>query len=238
MARLALLLSALLAAAPEDLSLREGSGWAGFKAGTSIKTRTSFVGADGKPSISVATQRLKSAAAGLLTIEQTTKNVLGEEETSSFTLPDKGEAGAGEKESAPEALGEEKVEAAGASLVCEKRRVTVTGPAGRRVVTTWTSKEPKALVKRIVETQTDKGARVSTESWLLTGLSVPREVNGVKIRCLSYKTLTMDATGSNEGETLACRDIPSGTVRMARTFFRDGKKVGSVLVELLDFDLK
>jgi len=237
MLRLALL-STLLLAAPEELTLREGGGWAGFKAGSRIKTRTSFVGSDGKPSISVATQTLRKVETERLTLETTTVDILGEEKSSTQTIPARGEAGDGEKSGAVEALPGETIETAKTKFACDRSRVAVEGASGKRVVTTSVARDPRVVVKRVVETFDAKGVRLSTETWLLTDLLVPREIGARTLRCLAYKTLASDATGSNEGEALVCRDVPGGTVRMARTIFRDGKQIGRVLLELVEFDAK
>ncbi|MGQ0612601.1 MAG: hypothetical protein ACT4PV_02465 [Planctomycetaceae bacterium] len=235
---LLLLAGAALAAPPEDYTMREGSGWAGFLKGSWIKVKTSLWIAGRAPSVSVTTSRLVEVTADALTIEMSSVEALTGEEKSRLVLPARGEAGPGEKEERLETLGDEAVFACGKSMACGRSRVTVTGKDGKRVVTLWTAREPRVVVKRVVETFDAKGAIAGMESWLLTSLAETHTVEGRQLRCLAYATRSKDARGDGEGTALVSRSVPQQTVRFDLKMTREGVTTYTLAVQLLDFEAK
>ncbi len=232
------LAAAALAAPPEDYTMREGSGWAGFGKGSWVKVKTSLWIAGRAPSVSVTTSRLIEVTADTLTIEMSSLEVLTVEEKSRLVLPARGEAGPGEKEDRRETLADEELFACGKSMPCSRSRVTVAGKEGKRVITLWTAREPRVVVKRVVETFDAKGASAGTESWLLTSLAETQTVEGRQFRCLAYATRSKDARGDGEGTALVSRNIPQQTVRFDLKMTREGVTTYTLAVQLLDFEAK
>lgn len=240
MRAIAIALSVLAAgagAAPDD-GLREGSGWAGFGAGTWCKLKNSIWIEGRAPSVSVTLSKLAKAGKETLDVETKTVDMVGREETGKLELPVSGEAGKGEREEKREELSDEAVLAAGKTAACARTRVTVTGPKGRRVVTRWVARDTKRLAKKTVEHFDAEGKAVSTETMLLEEVDVPREVAGRKLRCVVYAVRSVTPAGVGQGRSCFCRDVPGGLVRHDLEVTKEGARVYTVAAELLDFEVK
>lgn len=238
MRALGLLLVAAVAAAEEDLTPREGSGWAGFPTGSWVKVLNTFTSPGKPPTISQVTTTLSRAEGGNLTLSSVETNILKLETKREQVVPATGEAGAGERQSKPEKLPDETVEAAGRKFACAVQRVTVTGAQGRRVITTWTSASPALLVKKSVVTLDGKGATIASEGLTLESVAATHEIGGKKIRCVGYRTESSNAATRQEGTALLSRDVPSGTVRMETKLFVGEREAGTLLSELREFEVK
>jgi len=227
-------LPALLLAA--DLTPRPASGWAGFEPGTWIRVKRTMLQEKRTPRVTIWTQRLEKVGKRMLTLETVAKNALGIEQTSKTTVPRKGEAGAGETEKV-ERLEGAPVFAAGKKLACLRRRTTVTGKAGRRVITKWIATDPKVLAKRTEIRYDAAGKAVFRSSWLLAGMGVKRHAAGREVDCVRYKVRTREGETEQTAEILASRDVPGFTVREEGRI-RLGGETLTYRVELLDVGTK
>jgi len=232
------ILAAGALASPDDTALREGSGWAGFGAGTWCKLKNSIWIAGRAPAVSVTVSTLAKVGKTTLEVETKTVDMVGLEETGKLQLPVSGEAGKDEREEKREELSDEVVLAAGESATCARARITLTGPQGRRVVTRWVDRGRRRLAKKTVEHFGPDGKPLATETMLLEDAGAVREVAGRKLRCLAYAVRTVTPAGVGQGRTYFCRDVPGGLVRHDLEVTKDGAKVYTVAAELLDFEVK
>lgn len=235
-----LMVLAPAAAAQDDLMPREGSGWSGFKPGTWVRLKHTYARKGGVPSVTLTRMELKSIDDGILTLATTSENALRVAGQKSVTkLPLKGEAAQGEKAKV-EKLGNEAVFACGKKFECEKRRTTVTSPAGRRVITEWISPKPRMRVKRTEEHYDAVGKKSTQVVLLLTELAKEREVGKgkVKVKCLTYSMMREEGPVRYRGTAVVSRDVPSYNVRMDTEVTQGGKLVWNVRIEVLEFGIK
>jgi len=235
-----LLVALLLAVAPvaaEDLLPREGSGWAGFKAGSWVRMKRSVLQPGRVISPTVTKIKLVKADDKSLTLATEAENALGMANESKQVVPAKGDAGADEKETV-EQLGNEVVLVAGKRLECARVRSTVTGPAGKRVITKWIASEPKVWAKRTETFFDADGKQVSRATLLLASLGEERTVGTRTIKCLKYKTLRSDAGMEWTGEAFLSREIPGGLVWTEEEARRAGTLVVTMRIEALEFEAK
>ena len=163
---LLLLISTSVLAAPKDLRLRHGSGWTGFKKGSSVTMKvTSFMPNRMLPAeiqqttlVEVGKQRLK--------LERVSKNQLTGDKKQPWTTPTSGEADAHEKETIKK-LEDETLRVMNRDWHCTKKEITVTGKTGKRVITQWTAKNPLLRIKRLERSYDAKGKLISTRSMML-----------------------------------------------------------------------
>jgi hypothetical protein len=230
----ALLFLAAVAGA-QDLRPREGSGWAGFKVGSWVRMKRTAIVTGGVPKVIIWKQNLTKVGAKLLTVETVSRNALGMERKDSQQLPRAGEAGPGETQKV-EKLKNEVVVAVGKRLDCTRRRITVTGRRGKRVVTVWTATRPQISAKRSEVHYDAAGKVVYRVTRLLSSLNVSREVGSRKVRCVEYKTRLVHQNGDVvTGVALTSRDVPGGLVWMEEETSRRSEKVLTMRVEMLAF---
>lgn len=230
-----LFLAANLLAGAQDLRPREGSGWAGFRVGSWIRMKRSAVQPGKVPTVAIWKQSLTAVGKRTLTVEMVSKNALGMEQKHSQQLPRTGEAGPGEKQKV-EKLGNETVVAAGKRLDCTRRRTTVTGPSGKRVITVWTAAEPQVLAKRSEVHYDATGKLVYRVTRLLSSLSVSRKVGSRTIRCVAYKTRLSHQNGDVvTGTAHTSREVPGGLVWMEEETTRKSSRILTSRIELLAF---
>jgi hypothetical protein len=230
----ALLFLAAVAGA-EDLRPRAGSGWAGFRAGSWVRMKLTTIQPGHVPRVIIWKQSLTEVGDKLLTLETVSRNALGMEQRSTQKLPRSGEAGPGEKQKV-EKLKNEVVMAAGKRLDCTRRRITVTGPGGKRVVTVWTAAEPAVQAKRTEVVYDAKGKVAYRLTRLLSSLSEPGKIGTRTVRCVKYKLRRSYQDGRVvTGVALSSREVPGGLVRQEEETTRGTEKVLTTRVELLAF---
>jgi hypothetical protein len=218
-----------------DLRPRAGSGWAGFRPGTWVRIKRTTIMPGKVPKVIIWKQSLAKVGERTLTLETISKNVLGLGGKKTQELPRTGEAGPGEKQKV-ERLKNEVVVAAGKSLDCARRRTTVTGPGGKRVVTTWTATEPQVLAKRTAVHYDAGGKLVYTVTQLLASTSESREVGSRTVRCVKHKTRLSHQNGTvTSGTALSSRDVPGGLVWVEEEMTKGAASIFTSRVELLAF---
>jgi len=234
-----LLLLLLVTAAAEDLTPREGSGWAGFPVGTWVRIKNTNVQTGRMLAPTITKMTLAKADAKTLTLSFVAENALGVSgEAQQQVVPMSGEAGPGET-AKEEGLGEEEVPVGGKVVVCDRVRVTVTGPAGKRVITKWTGRDPKVLAKRLTITYGADGKESARETLLLRSLTPEdRDVGGRKARCIKYATGRTEAGYEFKGTAYLSRDIPGGLVWREDELSKDGAVVLTQRTEALDTGTK
>lgn len=232
-----LVLFSLLAAA-EDLTPREGSGWAGFEPGAWVRIKQTRL-QPGRMLVPTITRiSLAKADAKALTLAIKTENALGvSNEVQQAVVPATGDAGAGETEKV-EGRGEEEVAVAGKTLPCDRAQSTVTGPSGKRVITKWTARDPKVLAKRVTVTYGIDGKEASRETLLLAALSEERTVGGRKIRCVKYEKRLTEADFEWLGTAYLSREMPGSLVWSEDEVRQKGAVVLTQRAEILEFGTK
>ncbi|HEX5136980.1 MAG TPA: hypothetical protein VFY93_08420 [Planctomycetota bacterium] len=234
-----LLLLLLVLAAAEDLTPREGSGWAGFATGTWVRLKTTRVQTGRMLAPTITKMTLAKADAKTLSLSIETENALGVAgEVQQSTVPASGEAGPGEK-GKEEGSGEEEVRVAGEGVACDRVRVTVTGPTAKRVITRWIARDPKVVVKRVTVTTDLEGKETGRETILLQSL-VPEErtVGDRRVRCVKYATERKDSGYEFRGTAYLSREVPGGAVFSEDEISKDGAALLTQRVEVLDFGSK
>jgi hypothetical protein len=229
----------LVAAAAEDLTPREGSGWAGFKPGTWVRIKNTRIQTGRMLAPTIARMTLAKADTTRLTLSIEAENALGvSDEAHQAVVSASGEAGPGEKEKEV-GIGEEKVDVAGRAVACDHVQVTVTGPAGKRVVTKWIARDPKVIVKRVTVTYDIEGKESARETILLQSL-VPEEraVGERKARCVKYATERREMGYEFKGTAYLSRDVPGGLVFSEDEVRKDGAALLTQRAEALDFGTK
>jgi hypothetical protein len=231
-----LLALVLLIAAVEDLTPREGSGWTGFEAGSSVRIKTTRIQPGRMLAPTITKMTLAKAGAKELTLAIEAENALGvSDEAQKVVVPASGDAGAGEQEKV-EGSGEEEIAVGTKRVPCDRVRVTVTGSAGKRVITKWIARDPKALAKRVTVTHDAEGKETGRETILLQSL-VPeeREVGRRKVACLKYATERKDAGYDFKGTAYLSRDVPGGLVWSEDEITKDGEVVLTQRSEVLEY---
>lgn len=233
-----LLVLLFLAAAPEDLTPREGGGWAGFPPGTWIRLKQTGIQPGRMLPPTITSISLSKADAKTLTLAIKTENALGvSNEVQQAVVPATGEAGVGEKEKV-EGLGEEAVKAAGKEFLCDRVQSTVTGPTGRRVITKWIGRDPKVFLKRVTVTYGIDGKEASHETLLLASLAEERTVGGRKIRCVKYEKRLTEADFEWQGIAYLSREMPGSLVWSEDEVRQKGAVVLTRRAEILEFGTK
>lgn len=232
-----LLFLAALAAAG-DLRPRAGSGWAGFRAGSWSRIKLTSIMPGRVPTVILLKQSVTKVGEKLLTLETVSSNALGVERKQTHQLMITGEAGPGEKQKV-EKLKNEVVLAAGMRLDCARQRTTVTGPRGKRVITTWTANRPQVSAKRTELVYDTKGKLVYRVTRLLLSLNENRKVGTRTVRCVKYKTRRSHQDGTvTTSVALTSREVPGGLVRQEDETTRGADKVSTSRVELLAYEAK
>ncbi len=225
------------AAGAEDLRQREAAGWEGFGEGSWVKLKT-IVHTEGKVAISISTTHLKKIGTKTLELGTVVKDAFGEETGSSQKIPRKGEAGVDEKQIV-EGLPKQKVTAVKRTFDCSVRRITVTGPHGKRVITIWEAAEPQVLVKRTIRSFDPKGKLFKDESWTLKSLKKNFTVMRQAVACVVYATAADVGGARYDGTLLLSREIPGSTVRAEQKITRAGRKQAvTIIYELLEYARK
>lgn len=229
----------LLVAAAEDLLPREGSGWAGFKAGSFVRIKNTRVQTGRMLAPTITKMTLAKADTTKLTLSIQAENALGvSDEAQQVVVSAAGEAGPGEKEKV-EGSGEEEIAVAGKAVACDRVQVTVTGPAGRRVITKWIARDPIVIAKRVTVTYDLEGKETARETILLQSL-VPEEraVGERKARCVKYATERKDSGYEFKGTAYLSRDVPGGLVWSEDEVMKDGAVLLTQRIEVLDAGAK
>jgi hypothetical protein len=230
-----LLLAAVALAA--DLTPREGQGWSGFKAGTWLRLKRTVIQPGRMLTPTVTRFTLERADERTLTLVIKAENALGMAEDARQTVPAKGEAGPGEEEKVEELEGEVLV-VAGRELACAVLRSTISGPAGKRVVTKWIGKEPKVVVKRFTTTYGPDGKKAAEESLLLKSLAEERPVGDRTLSCVKYATKREDGGLQWAGEAYLSREVPGGVVWSEEEVRKGAALVFTMRVEAIEFEAK
>jgi hypothetical protein len=145
-----------------------------------------------------------------------------------------GDAWPGETEKV-EGRGEEVLKLLGKELVCDKVESSITGPAGKRVVTKWIARDPKVLAKRVTVMYGADGKEASRTTLVLQALAEEREVGVRKIRCVKYERRIAEAGYEWEGTAYLSREVPAGEVWSEDVARQQGEVVLTRRVELIDF---
>ncbi len=227
-----------LAAAPEDLTPREGSGWAGFPPGVWVRIKQTRVQTGRMLAPTITRISLSKADKSTLTLGIKTENALGvSNEVQQVVVPAAGEAGPGEKEKV-EGLGEEALKVAGKEFLCDRVQSTVTGPTGKRVITKWIARDPKVFAKRVTVAYGIDGKEVSSETLLLAALAEERTVGGKKIRCVKYEKLLTEADFEWHGTAYLSREMPGSLVWSEDEVRQKGAVVLTQRAEVLESGTK
>jgi hypothetical protein len=232
-----LLLASLALAAPRDLRARYGGGWAGLKKGSTVTMKVTVAVPKKVPFVQVQTTTLKKVGKSEFELEQLTKNQLTPDRKQSWTTPATGEARAGEKETAKKLDGE-KITAAGRKWDCTKREITVTGKAGKRVITDWTAKNPLLRIKRIEKTYDPAGKSVSTQSIVLSELPQMRLAGEKKVSCVGYRSIKRMGKREQRQDSWHSRSVPGDIVSLEMKQYQGGKLVSTVYMRVLRFVAK
>jgi hypothetical protein len=232
------LLLLLLAAPAEDLMPREGAGWSGFRAGSWVRIKQTRIQKGRMLAPTITRFTLKSADTKTLTLSIKAENALGIANDIEQSVPSSGDAGAGETEKV-EGPGEEAVVIAGKQVPCDRVQATVTGPAGKRVITKWISREPKTLAKRVTVSYGVDGKEASRETLLLESLATEvRAVGERKLKCLRYATARQEAGFEFKGTAYVSRDVPTGLAWSEDEILQNGEVVLIQRAEALEFESK
>ena len=233
-----IMLAATAAHAQDNLMPRQGSGWAGFKVGTKVRVKRTFLGAGRTPAVTITTMTLKSIQGAVLTLAIVSKNAVGMDRKSTRPVPRKGEAGAGETAEVKK-LKNKASFAAGKQFDCARRQTTVVGKAYKRVITEWTSvTKPRMRVKR-VELQYDAAGKVTQRfSMVLAEMAKEHKVGKRKVTGLKYTTVRTAGNVRTTSTAIVSRDVPGYEVLVDAEVEMNGKKVQTVRVEVLDFETK
>ncbi len=229
----------ILVAAAEDLTPREGSGWAGFKPGAFVRIKSTRVQTGRMLAPTITKMTLAKADAKTLTLSIEAENALGvSDEAQQAVVSASGEAGPGEKEKV-EGPGEEEVVVAGRPVPCDRVQVTVTGAAGKRVITKWIARDPKVIAKRVTVTYDAEGKESARETILLQSLAPEeRAVGERKARCVKYATERKDAGYEFKGTAYLSRDVPGGLVWSEDEVMKDGAVLLTQRIEVLGIGTK
>jgi hypothetical protein len=238
MRRLLALLLAALPAGAADLAPREGSGWAGFKPGTWLRIKRTVIQPGRMLTPTITRMTLAKAEAGSLTLEIKSENALDvADKDQRQVVPAAGEAGPGEKEKVEELEGEA-LSAAGRRFECARARSTVTGPTGKRVITTWIAKEPRLWVKRTVVAYDPAGKEASRSTLDLAALAEERAVGARKVTCLKYEERRTEGGFEWKGTAYLSRDMPGGLVWREDEVRQKDAVVFTLRAEILEFEAK
>jgi len=233
-----LLVLLFLLASVEDLTPREGSGWAGFQPGTWVRIKQTRLQPGRMLAPTITRISLSKADAKTLTLAIKTENALGvSAEEQRAVVPATGDAGPGEKEKV-EGLGEEEVAAAGKTFLCDHVRSTVTGATGKRVITKWIARDPKVFAKRVTVTYGIDGKEASRETLLLAALAEERTVGVRKVRCVRYEKRLTEADFEWQGTAYLSREVPTGFVWSEDEVRQKGAVVLTQRAEILEFGTK
>jgi hypothetical protein len=123
----------------------------------------------------------------------------------------------------------------GKELPCDKVESSITGPAGRRVVTKWVARDPKVLAKRVTVTYGADGKEASRTTLVLQSLAEDREVGGRKIRCIKYERRITEPGYEWEGTAFLSREVPAGEVWSEDVARQQGEVILTRRVELIEF---
>jgi hypothetical protein len=188
--------------------------------------------------VTISKQSLTKAGKTTLTLQTVSQNALGLEQKQTQQLPRAGEAGPGEKQKV-ETLKNEAVVVAGKRLDCARRRTTVTGPQGKRIITVWTATRPPVSAKRTEQHYDAKGKLVYGMTRLLTSINESRTVGELTVSCVKYKIRLSHSNGTvTTGTAFSSRDVPSGLVWVEEETFKGAAKVATFRVELLSYEIK
>jgi len=221
----------------QDLLPRSGSGWEGFKLNSSVKMKRTTTVEGRVPMITIFTTKLAKIETKTLTLETTAKNALGMEQTTKNVVPRTGEAGVGETQKV-EKLPGETLRAAGKDFACTRRRITLTGKAGKRVITEWVASSPKVRVKRSEVDYDGRGKVTSTLIMLLSSLGEKRMVGRSKVACLTYKLLHKYGDREESGVAITSREVPGNTVRIDLEARSKGRLLFTARVEALGMQVR
>jgi len=234
---LILLLSTSVLAAPKDLRLRYGSGWTGFKKGSSVTMKVTSIMPNRMLPAVVQVTKLVGVTKEELKLERVTKNQLTGDKKQPWSTPTIGEAASHEKE-AIEKNDDEKVRVMNRDWDCTKKTITVTSKTGKRVITQWTAKNPLLRVKRIERHYDAKGKLFSTTSMMLNKSPSLQKIGGQELICISYRSLTKTGKVEQRQDSVYSRQIPGGLVSLEMKRFDGGKLAYTLQMRALRFEVK
>jgi len=234
---LILLLATAAWSAPKDLRLRYGSGWTGFKKGSSVTMKVTLIMPNRMLPSEVQKTTLVESGKKELKLERVTKNQLTGDKKTAWKTPTTGEAAPGESESIKK-LKEEKIRVAGREWDCTKREITVKGKGAKRVITQWTAKNPLLRVKRLVKIYDALGKLVSTQSIMLLKTPALQKVAGKELVCVSYRSLTKTGKVEERQDTVHSRQVPGDLVSLDWKRFDQGKLQVTLQQRVLRFEVK
>lgn len=236
-ALLVVLALSCIARAQDNLP-RAGGGWTGFKAGSWVRVKRTRLSQKKVPRVTITTTTLKLVTADTLTLESEAANALGMKQKSSQEMPAAGEAGKGETATVQK-LEDEVVFTAGKKFQCSRKRTTLSGPAGKRIVTEWISKSaPRMRIKRTQESRDLAGKVVGRSSIVLMAINEQRTAGTVTLKCLKYSMRSEQGETRLQGTLYASREVPGYVVWSDLEATRDGKVVFTVRDQVLDFAVK
>jgi len=226
------------AAAAQDLRPRDAGGWEGLGRGSKVKLK--FVNApEGRvPRVTMREGELTKVGEKTLEVTWKTRNLAIEREQVQ-KLRREGHPHPGEKAKRGEP-GDEVVRVGKREVPCVKVRTVVTSDHGKRVVTEWTAKRPKAIVRQVVVQYGPKGKKLQTETFHLVKLKETRTVKDKPVLCRKYRvTRRYGGDGGVErGEAYLSRDVPGGTVFIETVLKKNGKAVRTQRIQCTDFAVK
>jgi len=234
---LILLLTTAAWSAPKDLRLRYGSGWTGFKKGSSVTMKVTTLIPNRMIPSEVQKTTLIEVGKKELKLERATRNQLTGERKTTWKTPTTGEAGPGETQSIKK-LEDEKIRVAGREWACSRREVTVKGKGAKRVITQWTAKNPLLRIKRLVKTYDAFGKLVSTQSIMLLKSPALQKVAGKELVCVSYRSLTKTGKVEERQDTVHSRQIPGDLVSLDWKRYDKGKLQITLQQRVLRFEIK
>ncbi len=212
-------LFALLGSAePKNLLPRAGSGWAGFKTGSSVKLKLVQIPKGQNARVTIWTTTLKEVGAKQLTLATVAENVLQMKSEQKTIVPREGEAQPGEK-ARTEIVGDEILLVGRKRLKCKQTRTKLRSATGRRVINDWIATDPRVRVKRVMQFYDKEGALTQSITMVLNSLNETRTVAAKQIPCLRYRFLMRQKVKGKPdieevGTVYTSRAIPGNDVYM------------------------
>ena len=232
----------VLGSAETNLLPRAGSGWSGFKKGSSVRMKLVQIPTGQNARVTIWTTTMKEVGSDFLTLSTVAKNVVGMEQKQETKVPRKGEAGPGEKETI-EKLGEEILLVGRKRMKCSRVRRKIRSANGRRIITDWFAADPKVRAKREMTVYDKEGNLTQSVTMLLNSLNERRTVAGKPVRCLRYRYLLRQKIAGRKdmqeiGTVYTSREVPGNDVYMDTKVHQGGRVIMEKRVIALAFEAK
>ncbi len=203
-----------------------------------MRIKRTFLGAGRVPAVTITTVTLASVQKSVLTLAMVSQNPVGMEHKTTIVLPRSGEADTQEKATSKQ-LKNKVSFAAGKQFDCTRRQITVTSATGKRVITEWTSVgRPRMRVKRIMVTYDAAGKVTGRFSMVLAELPKEHRIGTRKVTGLVYTTVSKAGKTQTRSRAVVSRDVPGYEVHVDAKVTVNGKRVQTIRVEVLDFEIK